>query len=66
MTDNVHEITDVKKSWKSKLPSRKSAMKWGSVAVVGTCLALVGYDKLNSRTSKTTHTVTETEETTES
>lgn len=66
MTEEVHNVTTVKKSWKPRKPSRKTVAKWTSIAVFGGALAAVGYDKLSHRTSKKTHTVTETEETTES
>jgi hypothetical protein len=66
MTDKVHEVTTVQESKKPSRFDRKKVWKWGAVAVFGTALAYTAYDKVAHRGSKTTHTVTETEETTES
>lgn len=49
MTEKVHNITDVKKSWKDRLPSKEKLAKYTAIAVFGTAVALVGYDKLVNR-----------------
>lgn len=46
MTDKVHNITDVKKSHKIKLPTLKQVGKYAALTVFGTAVALVAYDKV--------------------
>lgn len=66
MTDQVHDITTAAKSRKPQWLSKKNAYKAAALTIFGGAVALVGYDKLTHRSSKETHTVTETVETTES
>lgn len=65
MTDS-HVITDAKESKTARTARLKKVGKYAALTVFGGAVALVVLDKAGRRGSKTTHTVTETEETTES
>jgi hypothetical protein len=62
----VHNVTDAKESKSNRTARLKKAGKYAALTVFGGAVALVVLDKAGRRGTKTTHTVTETEETTES
>jgi hypothetical protein len=62
MTDTVHEITDVKKSRKPSWLTKKNALKASALAVFGSAVALVAYDKVANRSQDSDTEETETTE----
>lgn len=62
MTDKVHEITDVKKSRKPKWLTKQNAFKATALAVFGTAVGLVAYDKVTNRSQDSDAEETETTE----
>jgi len=60
MTDTVHNVTEVKKSRKFVLPSKKTAIKAVALTVFGAAVALVAVDKLTHRSQDSDANETET------
>lgn len=56
MTSTVTELSDVKKSRKFKLPSKKTIYKVAALTVFGGAVALVAVDKLMHRDSQDSDT----------